>query len=91
MEARPLADTIVVNIGDLTQRWTNDRYRSTTHRVLNPAAHARYSMGYFFGPNYDTPIACLPSCQDAGHPPKYEPITAGEFCEARVLAYHYET
>ena len=63
MEARPLADTIVVNIGDLTQRWTNDRYRSTTHRVLNSAAHARYSMGYFFGPNYDTPIACLPNGQ----------------------------
>jgi isopenicillin N synthase-like dioxygenase len=91
VEARPVADTIIVNIGDLMPRWTNDRYRSTAHRVLNPIAHARYSMGYFFGPDYDTPIACLPSCQDADHPAKYEPITAGEFCEARVLSYHYET
>lgn len=91
MQARPVAEASVVNIGDRMSRWTNNRYPSTIHRVLNPVAHARYSMGYFFGPNYNTPVACLLSCQDAAQPPKYESITAGEFCGAQVFAYHYET
>lgn len=89
IEARPIPETIVVNIGDLMARWTNDRYTSTPHRVLNRSARARYSIGYFFGPNYDTVVSCFASCQGDDHPPKYPPVVAGEFCQARVLKYHY--
>ena len=89
IEARPIPGTVVVNIGDLMARWTNDRYKSTLHRVLNRFAQPRYSIGYFFGPDYHTEITCLASCRDREHPAKYAPVKAGEFCEARVLQYHY--
>ncbi|CAN5705215.1 2-oxoglutarate and iron-dependent oxygenase domain-containing protein [soil metagenome] len=72
----------VVNIGDMLARWTNDRWVSTLHRVVNPpleraAESRRQSVVFFQNPNYDAAVACLPSCTDAGHPPKYPPTTSG--------------
>ena len=80
---------LVVNIGDMMARWTNDRWRSTLHRVVNPPAQARHasarqSIGYFLHPNYDAEVACMPSCRDAGVAPKYPPILAGEHMRRKM-------
>ena len=66
--------TFVVNIGDLLMRWTNDRWLSTMHRVVNPPvgvgpSRARLSIAFFNHPNYDVMIECLPSQGPAKHPP----------------------
>lgn len=73
--------SFVVNIGDLMARWSNDRYRSTPHRVSNPPGGTgarRMSIAFFHQPNYDAEISCLPNCAVAGEAPKYPPITSGE-------------
>jgi isopenicillin N synthase-like dioxygenase len=70
----------VVNIGDLLMRWTNDRWLSNLHRVVNPPAgagptSARLSIAFFNHPNYDTLIECLPTQGPARHPP----VRSGEY------------
>lgn len=76
-------DTIVVNIGNLMQRWTNDIFVSNDHRVANPTennAHlSRYSIVFFCHPNSDTEISCLETCQSPGKPHLYAPIKAGDY------------
>lgn len=76
-------EAFVVNLGDLMAEWTNDRWVSTLHRVVNPSRSAgeaarRISMTFFHQPNYDAVIECLPSCADAERPPRYGSITSGE-------------
>lgn len=82
-------DTIVVNIGDMLQRLTNQVYPSTTHRVVNPkgqaARRARYSVPYFLHPNPDVSLAVLPSCVTPEHPSRYpDDITANEYLLQRL-------
>src|SRR6266850_6879924 len=55
--------SFAVNSGDMLQRWTNGRFKSTPHRALPPVGRPRYAIPYFMGPHLDTEIACLPSCQ----------------------------
>ncbi len=74
--------TFIINIGELMARWTNDRWRATLHRVVNPPraeAHdsERLSIVFFHNPNYDTDITCLPTCTGADTPPRYPPTTSG--------------
>jgi isopenicillin N synthase-like dioxygenase len=74
--------TLVVNLGDLMAQWTNDRWVSTMHRVVNPPrdksmSSRRQSLIFFHQPNYDALIECLPTCLDNGRA-KYAPITSGE-------------
>jgi len=76
--------SFVINIGDLMMRWTNDRWVSTLHRVVNPpepvAARARrLSLVFFYYPNYDAEVACIPTCTDAANPPRYPPVKAGPY------------
>lgn len=74
----PIADTFVVNIGDFLARLSNDRFRSTVHRVYNHAPVDRYSMPFFFGFNFNEKCGVLPTCTSESNPPKYDPITCGE-------------
>lgn len=74
----------VINIGDMMARWTNDRWVSTVHRVVNPPVSAvsimpRQSIAYFLHPNYDAVVKCLPGCGSEDTPPRYAPIPAGEY------------
>jgi len=75
--------TLVINIGDLFQRWTNDVYVSNLHRVVNRTGKERYSVPMFFNLDYHTEVSCLPSCQSASNPPKYEPISSGDYLLSR--------
>lgn len=81
----------VVNVGDALARWTNDRWRSTLHRVVVPPADAgrdcsRQSMAFFHNANWDAVIECLPSCLDAGEQPRFAPITAGRHLMDKFLS-----
>ena len=88
IDAPALDDTLVVNIGDLLMRWTNDRWVSTPHRVAVPAIEdrdisSRLSIGYFIRPNYDTPISCIETCASAAYPTKYETTTVKVYNDER--------
>ena len=85
-----VAGTMVVNIGDTFQRWTNNLYTSTLHRVLNKSAAARISVPHFASPNGAAMIECLPSCTGPGNPPRYAPIRADDFVKG-LLAEAYRT
>jgi isopenicillin N synthase-like dioxygenase len=68
--------TFIVNLGDALARWTNDRWRSTLHRVVTPVDR-RQSIAFFHNANWDAVIECIPSCIAPGDSPRYEPIAAG--------------
>ncbi|MBD2092796.1 isopenicillin N synthase family oxygenase [Microcoleus sp. FACHB-1515] len=78
----PIANAVLVNLGDLMQRWTNDEYRSTPHRVRSVAG-ARNSIAFFCDPNPEVEIACLPV---SDRPARYAPITAGNYLLQRLRA-----
>jgi len=83
-----LPDQIVVNVGDMLQRLTNNRLRSTTHRVVNPPRElwhtSRFSIPFFLHPKSDMSLACLEGCIDENHPKSYGDITAGEYLDERL-------
>ena len=78
----PAEGAYVVNVGDALERWTNDAWRSTLHRVVVPPSDAdrsceRHSMAFFHNANWDAVIECIPTCLAPGDAPRYEPIRAG--------------
>ncbi len=82
------AEDIVVNVGDMLQRLTNNRLKSTTHRVVNPPAElmktSRYSVPFFLHPKSGMDLTCLDSCVDSENPKAYEDITAGNYLDERL-------
>lgn len=83
-------DSFVVNLGDLMEVWTNDRWVSTMHRVVVPPddrreESERLSLVYFHEPNWDAVASALPTCVSDDNPPKYEPLTAGEHNRRKVM------
>jgi isopenicillin N synthase-like dioxygenase len=81
--APPVQGAFVVNVGDLFARWTNGRYRSSLHRVINPGGTDRYSVPFFLTGAAAHPIVCLPSCLEPGESPLYPPTTVEEHLRAR--------
>lgn len=80
---------LVINVGDMLQRLTNNKLKSTTHRVVNPPREkwhtSRYSIPFFTHPRSEMRLDCLPSCVDNRHPQAYEPISAGEYLNERLI------
>jgi isopenicillin N synthase-like dioxygenase len=81
---------LVVNIGDLMAEWTNDRWVSTLHRVVNPpreraADSRRISLIFFHQPDYDAVVECLPGCLTPGEAPRHAPITSGDHLLGKFL------
>ena len=79
------AGSLIVNLGDMLARWTNDRYVSTPHQVTAPASDHRYSVPFFVNPDPATTVACLPSCVTVDRPCRYAPVTAREFLAQRIV------
>ena len=81
-------EDIVVNVGDMLQRLTNNRLKSTTHRVVNPPRElmktSRYSVPFFLHPKASVSLATLASCIDENHPKAYPDMTAGEYLDERL-------
>jgi isopenicillin N synthase-like dioxygenase len=74
----PVENSFVVNIGDSMKMWSNHRFASTLHRVVNCYGRDRYSIGVFANPDYDTVISPLRSCVDAANPPRFDRMHVGE-------------
>jgi isopenicillin N synthase-like dioxygenase len=83
-----LPEQIVVNVGDMLQRFTNNKLISTTHRVVNPKRElwhtSRFSIPFFLHPRSSMSLKCLESCVDEAHPIAYEDATAGEYLDERL-------
>lgn len=77
IDAPPMLNAFIVNLGDLLERWTNGLFRSTVHRVLTSGERERYSIPFFYQPDYDAVVECLPQCCSVGNPPKYPKTTSG--------------
>lgn len=83
IDAPPIPGTFVVNVGDLLARWSNDRFRSTLHRVINASGRERYSIATFYDPTYDARV----DPRDLGAAPdslRYEPVAAGDYILGRI-------
>ena len=83
-----LPDQIVVNVGDMLQRFTNNKLCSTTHRVVNPARElwhtSRFSIPFFLHPKSSMSLRCLDTCINDAHPKVYDDATAGEYLDERL-------
>ncbi len=90
LDVMPAPDEIVINVGDMLARLTNDKLRSTIHRVINPKdinklKKPRYSTPFFLHPHPDMDLSSLESCISADRPKAYTDITAGKFLEERLV------
>lgn len=83
------ADELMINVGDMLSRHSNNKLKSTIHRVVNPPRElwgtSRYSIPFFMHPISEMELNVLDSCVDKDHPKKFEDITAGEFLNERLI------
>jgi isopenicillin N synthase-like dioxygenase len=88
--APPLIEgTFLVNLGNVMKRWSNDRFLSTPHGVINDSGRDRYSIAFFYSPNVDARIECVPSCVSADDPPRYPPAVYGDLVRAFYSANYF--
>ncbi|GMQ04831.1 hypothetical protein CsSME_00050110 [Camellia sinensis var. sinensis] len=73
---------LIVNIGDMTERWTNCLFRSTLHRVMSTGREC-YSMAFFLNPSADCVVECLESCCSELTPPRFPPVRSGDYLGER--------
>lgn len=90
LDVLPTVGGFVVNLGDLTAQWTNDRWRSTVHRVVPPplgtdGTAKRRSVAFFHDGDHDALIECLPTCVSDTNPARYPPVLAGEHLMGKLL------
>ncbi len=82
-------DQLMINVGDMLSRLTNNKLKSTIHQVVNPPKElwgtSRYSIPFFMHPISEMPLNCLENCVDADHPKQFKDITAGEFLHERLI------
>ncbi|KAL4946061.1 hypothetical protein BDV06DRAFT_218767 [Aspergillus oleicola] len=83
VDVTPIPGAYVVNLGNLMMRWTNDRYLSNLHRVINKSGKDRFSVPFLFAGNPDYVVSCLPGCEGENGTAKYPPITVGEWMMGR--------
>ena len=86
----PRSDALVINVGDIVQVWSNDRYRASLHRVITSSTAQRFSAPFFFNPSYRSHYEPLPATIDISHPARYQAINWGEFRALRA-AGDYES
>jgi isopenicillin N synthase-like dioxygenase len=89
-DIKPPPGAFIINIGDLMMNWSNDKWLSNYHRVVNPPASAgasarRLSIAYFCNPRDDLLIACIPTCCSESSPAKYAPIEAGQHRLKKIM------
>jgi isopenicillin N synthase-like dioxygenase len=88
--APPVIDgTFLVNLGNVMKRWSNDRFLSTPHGVLNDSGRDRYSIAFFYSPNVQAVIECLPSCVSADNPARYPAAVYGDLVRAFYTANYF--
>ncbi len=80
---------LMINVGDMLSRLSNNKLKSTIHQVVNPPRElwgtSRYSIPFFMHPISEMPLNCLENCIDESHPKQFEDITAGEFLNERLI------
>jgi isopenicillin N synthase-like dioxygenase len=86
IQAPPIPGTLVVNIGDLLARWSNDRYRSTPHRVTNRSGRERLSIATFYDPDFTAPVDPADFGRGEGEAPHHPPVSAGDYIMGRINA-----
>ena len=88
--APPLIEgTFLVNLGNIMKRWSNDRFLSTPHGVVNDSGRDRYSIAFFYSPNVTARVEVLPSCASAANPARYEPAIYGDLVKAFYSANYF--
>lgn len=89
IDAMAAPDELVINVGDMLARLSNNRLKSTIHRVVNPPKEnwgtSRYSIPFFLHPISAMPLNCLDNCIDKDHPKQFEDITAGDYLHERLI------